>query len=82
MAVTIGSTIYLHGCNKAIFLANKTWLQHELKHVTQYKQLGYSRFLIKYFCEWLQYGYKKSPLERAAVAAESDELDLNSFKFQ
>jgi hypothetical protein len=81
MAVTIGSTINLHGCNKEEFLANNGWLKHELKHVAQYKQLGFSRFLLKYFLQWLQYGYKKSPLEREAVAAESQEIDLHNFKF-
>lgn len=82
MAVTIGSTIYLYGCTKAGFLANKAWLKHELKHVVQYKQLGISVFLLKYFFQWLQYGYKNSPLELEAVAAESEEIDLTSFKFQ
>jgi Domain of unknown function (DUF4157) len=82
MAVTIGSTIYLHGCGKAFFLANTSWVKHELTHVVQYKTLGYGRFLVQYFLQCLRYGYKKSPLELEAVAAETVEMDLSSFKFQ
>lgn len=82
MAVTIGPTIYLYGCTKAVFLTNTTWLKHELTHVAQYKALGYGRFLLQYFFQLIRYGYKKSPLELEAIAAETAEMDLNSFKFQ
>jgi hypothetical protein len=71
MAVVLGSTIYLWGVSKAAFLANETWLRHELEHIRQFRQYGWVRFLYLYLWESLRKGYYNNRFEVEARAAET-----------
>jgi hypothetical protein len=57
IAIVIGSTIHLHNIDTAGFIRNRRWLIHELKHVEQFEQHGFFRFLWLYLAEYLQNGY-------------------------
>lgn len=70
VAIVFGNTIYLHNTSKETFEANKPWLRHELKHIEQYQQLGYWRFILLYLLETLQHGYYNNRFEIEARAAE------------
>jgi hypothetical protein len=70
VAIVFGNTIYLHNTTKQAFEANKPWLRHELKHIEQYQQLGYWRFIMLYLLETLQHGYYNNRFEVEARAAE------------
>lgn len=70
VAIVFGNTIYLHNTTKQAFEANTPWLRHELKHVEQYQQLGYTRFILLYLLETLRHGYYNNRFEVAARAAE------------
>jgi hypothetical protein len=70
VAMVVGKTIHLHGCNKEIFLADERWLKHELCHIKQYKENGTILFLIKYLWESIRKGYYNNKYEVEARAAE------------
>lgn len=72
VAIVFGKTIYLHNASKAAFLDNKPWLQHELKHIQQYKRLGFANFLAAYLIETIKHGYYNNKFEIEARAAEND----------
>lgn len=72
MAITIGSTIYLHNAKRQTLIQNKAWLRHELKHVEQYQRLGFLRFLVLYIWYSIKHGYYLNPLEIEARLAEQD----------
>ena len=71
VAIVFGSTIHLWKSSKEEFLSNEKWLKHELCHIRQYKQNGYSGFLIKYLWESLRKGYFNNKFEVAARQAEN-----------
>jgi len=54
-------------------------LAHELKHVEQYLQYGFIRFLIKYFYQRLRYGYNNCALEKEACYAGNN-ININTIK--
>lgn len=70
VAIVFGDTICLHNTTKQAFEANTPWLRHELKHVQQYRQYGYVRFILFYLLETLQHGYYNNRFEVEARAAE------------
>lgn len=72
MALTFGSTIHLYNVSKEKFLHNRSWVCHELKHVEQYKRMGFWKFLWKYLAYSAKYGYHNNPLEIEAREAECD----------
>jgi aspartokinase len=80
VALTIGSTIYLHNASKEELILNKTWLSHELVHVKQYEQLGVIRFLILYLIECVLKGYYNNKYEIEARAKENEFNILTEFE--
>jgi hypothetical protein len=73
VAIVLGSRIHLYGVTKGTFLNNQRWLRHELKHIEQYKRLGFLRFIAVYLWQTFKVGYYKCGLECEARAAENDE---------
>lgn len=80
-AIVIGKTIHLHNTSRGEFLKNKTWLQHELKHIEQFSQHGLIRFISMYLIESVRHGYTNNKFEIEARAAEKDEQLLLNTKF-
>jgi len=74
VAIVIGKTIHLHHVSRLEFLQNKRWVLHELKHVDQFRQYGFFRFIFLYLWESIRNGYTNNKYEKEARAAESDEL--------
>lgn len=72
-AIVVGSTIYLWGINKQVFLADEAYLNHELQHVFQYHELGIFRFIILYLFESARVGYYNNRFEIEAREAETKE---------
>ena len=48
VAIVFGSTIHLHNTSRSEFLHDNDWVCHELKHVQQYQQNGFTSFLIQW----------------------------------
>lgn len=72
MALTFGNTIHLYNVSKENFLKSHSWVCHELKHVEQYRLMGFWKFLGYYLYYSAKYGYYHNPLEVEARHAESD----------
>lgn len=70
VAMVLGKTIHLYGCSKEQFLADESWLKHELCHIKQFKENGYVFFLIKYLWECAKVGYYNNKYEVEAREAE------------
>jgi hypothetical protein len=79
VAMVIGKTIHLHNINTAEFIRNKRWLIHELKHVDQFHEYGFFRFLWLYLKEYLRSGYYQNKYEIEARVAETDESLLKKY---
>jgi hypothetical protein len=71
VAIVFGNSIHLWNISKQEFLNNRRLMRHELKHVEQYKRLGYVRFLAEYLWESWRKGYYNNKFEVEARAAES-----------
>jgi Domain of unknown function (DUF4157) len=71
VALVLGKTIHLYNITPHQFHSSPRLLRHELKHVEQYRRLGFFRFLVLYAWYSLKYGYHNNPLEVEARAAES-----------
>jgi hypothetical protein len=67
-AVTLGQTAYFSCPSEAVDTA---WHAHEDKHKEQYRRLGISGFLVRYFWYSARYGYARNPLEVEAEAARA-----------
>lgn len=81
-AIVIGNRIHLYGVSKKVFLQNKKWLRHELKHVQQFEQHGFFSFIIKYLWHSLFHGYHNCCYEKEAREAEDDEILLTQYKLK
>jgi Domain of unknown function (DUF4157) len=81
MAITINSTIYLHGTTIEGFLENKDWLLHELAHVHQFKNSSTFIFIAKYLLELLKRGYFNNKYEIEARANEKNNSLLHNVQF-
>jgi hypothetical protein len=71
VAITLGRTIHLHGASRRTLLRDRAWLRHELKHVEQFRQYGFLKFIGLYLAESVRVGYYHNRFEREARAAES-----------
>lgn len=71
IAIVLGKTIHLWNVDRADFLADKRWVQHELVHVEQFKQNGYIKFIFMYLLESIKNGYYKNKFEVEARAKEN-----------
>jgi hypothetical protein len=60
----------LHRANACTLLRDDAWLRHELKHVEQFRQHGFLRFLFLYAWETVRRGYRANRFEVEARAAE------------
>ena len=72
VAIVLGKTIHLHNISKQDFLQNEKLLKHELCHVRQYEQHGFSWFLIQYLWESMRKGYYNNKFEVEARKAEEE----------
>ncbi len=79
VALVLGSTIYLHNVSKEIFLQDKRWVAHELKHIQQFRRHGTFVFLCKYFIECIKHGYTNNRFEIEAREAENSSPDLLNY---
>ncbi|MFT4094452.1 MAG: DUF4157 domain-containing protein [Niabella sp.] len=79
VAIVMGNCIHLHGASKEAFLADKRWLRHELKHIEQYRRLGFLRFIFTYLWQTARVGYYRCGLECEARAAENDETIMGRY---
>jgi predicted urease superfamily metal-dependent hydrolase len=70
VALVLGKTIHLFNITPEEFKSSPRLIKHELKHVEQYKRMGFFTFLIVYGWYSLKYGYYKNPLEMEAREAE------------
>lgn len=71
VAMVLGKTIHLHNSSKEEFLQNKQWLKHELCHVRQFKQYGFTGFIVRYLIESIRHGYHNNRFEIEAREAEN-----------
>lgn len=76
-AIVFGKHIYLHGVSAASFQKSTSWLAHELKHVEQYKRLGFLKLLLLYIWESILHGYHNNKFEIEARSAEYDTILLS-----
>jgi hypothetical protein len=72
VAITLGSTIHLHNASVERFRSDSRWVRHELKHVEQFRQYGFFRFVILYTLESVRKGYYHNRFEQEARAAEME----------
>jgi len=79
VAIVFGRCIHLYGVQKNVFLSNKHWLRHELKHIEQYERLGFVRFIFTYLWQTMRVGYYRCGLECEAREAEQDENIISRF---
>jgi hypothetical protein len=70
VAIVVGSTVHLYNASEQQFLQNEKWLRHELCHVRQYRQNGYTVFVIKYIWQSIKKGYYNNIFEVQARLAE------------
>jgi Domain of unknown function (DUF4157) len=73
IAIVFGNTIHLHNTTAPEFLQDKEWVNHEIKHVEQYKQHGFAGFICKYLIEWVKKGYHNNRFEVEARESEANE---------
>jgi hypothetical protein len=71
VAMVLGKTVHLYNTSKANFLNDDRWLKHELCHIKQFKQYGYSNFVVRYLWESLRRGYYNNRFEVEARNAET-----------
>ncbi|MGV3502348.1 MAG: hypothetical protein ACO1O1_01480 [Adhaeribacter sp.] len=77
VAMVLGKTIHLSGVSRAAFLANKSWVAHELCHVRQFQEHGFFRFLGLYLLESIRKGYYNNKFEVEARQAGAREAMSN-----
>ena len=82
VAIVLGKTIHLHNISRTHFLQNKAWVCHELKHIQQFRQNGFIRFIILYLRETMSHGYRNNKYEIEARKAETDESLLKIFTIE
>ncbi len=72
VAMVIGSTIHLWNTTAMQFLSNDSWVNHELAHVKQFRDHGFTGFLAKYILESLSKGYRNNKFEVEARQNEAN----------
>jgi hypothetical protein len=73
VAIVFGSTIHLYNTTEEEFLSNKKWVNHEQKHIEQYKRYGFFTFIFLYLLESMRNGYINNKFEIEAREAEKDD---------
>ncbi|WP_242926490.1 hypothetical protein [Pontibacter vulgaris] len=69
VAMVLGNKIHLSGVDGQTFLKDEGWLAHEMCHIRQFKEHGYTRFLWLYFVESVRVGYYNNKYEVEAREA-------------
>ncbi|MGE7777424.1 DUF4157 domain-containing protein [Chitinophaga sp. NPDC101104] len=82
IAIVFGNVIHLHGVSRERFLANTAWVRHEVRHVRQYREAGFWRFLWRYVRDWRRYGYYNIPYEKDARLAEANPRELEGVEIR
>lgn len=82
VAIVFGSVIHLHGVSREQFLAHTAWVRHEVRHVRQYREAGFWRFVWRYLRDWARYGYFNIPYEKDAREAENNSLELDGVEIR
>jgi hypothetical protein len=77
VAIVFGRTIHLYNASREDLLNNREWLCHELTHIQQYQQYGFTGFITRYLFEWIKNGYYKNRFE---VEARNNEKNENLIK--
>lgn len=72
VAFVLGRTIHLHSVSREEFLANESWVKHELCHLRQFREHGHIAFVFKYLADWVKNGYYNNKYEVEARAAENE----------
>lgn len=80
-AIVFGRTIYLYNVEKAPFICNKPWLRHEVAHVKQYEEHGFTKFILLYLIESIKNGYQNNRFERDARKQEKSDQILSGVAF-
>jgi hypothetical protein len=70
MAIVWRRTVHLHNTTRQEFLSDRHWLNHELKHVAQFRQYGWLWFAILYVWESMRNGYFNNRFEQEARMSE------------
>ncbi len=70
VAIVLGKTIHLYNVTKDEFLQNKKWLKHETRHLQQFRQYGFLKFILMYLWEGIRKGYHGNKYEVEAREAE------------
>jgi hypothetical protein len=81
VAIVFGKTIHLHNITRTAFLQDSDWVCHEMKHVEQYQENGFTGFLIKYIVEWMKNGYYNNQFEIEARENEKNILLMREVEF-
>lgn len=72
VALTLGKTIHLHNTSAERFRSDACWVKHELKHIEQFREYGFFRFIFLYTQEYIRKGYYHNRFEQEARAAEME----------
>jgi hypothetical protein len=70
IAIVLGKTVHLYNTDRASFLNNQAWVNHEMVHVQQFKRYGFLRFIVLYLWECCRHGYYNNKYEIEARSAE------------
>ena len=81
VALVFGRTIHLWNTTREEFLKDHRWVNHELKHIQQYQELGIVSFLLRYLWESLRRGYVNNRFEIEARLAENDNSLRERYRF-
>lgn len=81
VALTLGRHILLWNTDRRSFMAQSSWVRHELCHVRQFRRYGLLRFLCMYLWESLRHGYSRNRFEQEARLAELENEPLDQFVF-
>lgn len=74
-AVTTSKNTTRYSCN--IEMVNNFWRKHEEVHKKQFERMGWFRFVISYFFEFIKNGYKNNKYE---IEARSISIEYEDFK--
>ena len=72
VAIVLGNSIHLHQTRRDEFLADISWVNHELRHIAQFRKYGFLAFIALYLWESMKNGYRNNRFEQEARTAEND----------
>lgn len=75
MAMTLGSHVYF-SWSRRVVVNQLSVVRHELRHVMQYKELGFMRFLCTYVWQWVKHGFSYTKIDLEVEAREAAKSTL------